>query len=157
MVLNVLLRLTDSDYPFSIFKLFLSRNGKYLFNLTYVRISCPSRAAGFTKNRGWTQVDRKGKQKSSIEGQTMQWPTGQITTQKTKDWGNDTHPIFHTFNCNTTCAKIMIDHRVSRHLTLVEQVHLSKSPWPRQNALERKRSFYHRQYIPVQGNYDRPT
>jgi hypothetical protein len=47
MVLDVLLRLTDSDYPFSIFKLFLSRNGKYLFNLTYVRISCPSRAAGF--------------------------------------------------------------------------------------------------------------
>ena len=30
-------------------------------------------------------------------------------------------------------------------------------PWPRQNVLERKRSFYPRLYIPVQGNYDRPT
>jgi hypothetical protein len=28
-------------------------------------------------------------------------------------------------------------------------------PWPRQNVLERKRSFYPRLYIPVQGNYDR--
>jgi hypothetical protein len=30
-------------------------------------------------------------------------------------------------------------------------------PWPRQNVLERKRSFYPRLYIPGQGNYDRPT
>jgi hypothetical protein len=28
---------------------------------------------------------------------------------------------------------------------------------PRQNVLERKRSFYPRLYIPAQGNYDRPT
>jgi hypothetical protein len=30
-------------------------------------------------------------------------------------------------------------------------------PWPRQNVLERKRRFYPRLYIPVHGNYDRPT
>ena len=30
-------------------------------------------------------------------------------------------------------------------------------PWPRQNVLERKRSFYPRLYITVQGNYDWPT
>ena len=30
-------------------------------------------------------------------------------------------------------------------------------PWPRQNVLESKRSFYPRLYIPAQGNYDRPT
>ena len=58
----------------------------------------------------------------------------QNRTQSTNPWFNHVYP--------TGCP--------------VGQANLD-GPWPRQNVLERKRSFYPRLYIPVQGNYDRPT
>jgi hypothetical protein len=36
IVLSVLLRFTDSDYPFGIFKLFLLRNDKYTCRITAI-------------------------------------------------------------------------------------------------------------------------
>jgi hypothetical protein len=57
----------------------------------------------------------------------------QNRTQSTNPWFNQVYP--------TGCS--------------VGQANLD-GPWPRQNVLERKRSFYPRLYIPVQGNYDRP-
>ena len=62
------------------------------------------------------------------------FPTMQNRTQSTNPWFNQVYP--------TGCS--------------VGQANLD-GPWPRQNVLERKRSFYPRLYIPVQGNYDRPT
>ena len=62
------------------------------------------------------------------------FPTMQNRTQSTNPWLNQVYP--------TGCS--------------VGQANLD-GPWPRQNVLERKRSFYPRLYIPVQGNYDRPT
>ena len=62
------------------------------------------------------------------------FPTMQNRTQSTNPWFNQVYP--------TGCS--------------VGQANLDE-PWPRQNVLERKRSFYPRLYIPVQGNYDRPT
>jgi len=35
IVLYVLLRFTDSDYPFGIFKLFLALNNNYSFNIIF--------------------------------------------------------------------------------------------------------------------------
>ena len=62
------------------------------------------------------------------------FPTMQNRTQSTNPWFNQVYP--------TGCS--------------VGQANLD-GPWHRQNVLERKRSFYPRLYIPVQGNYDRPT
>ena len=62
------------------------------------------------------------------------FPTMQNRTQSTNPWFNQVYP--------TGCS--------------VGQANLD-GPWPRQNVLERKKSFYPRLYIPVQGNYDRPT
>ena len=62
------------------------------------------------------------------------FPTMQNRTQSTNPWFNQVYP--------TGC--------------FVGQANFDE-PWPRQNVLERKRSFYPRLYIPVQGNYDRPT
>ena len=62
------------------------------------------------------------------------FPTMQNRTQSTNPWSNQVYP--------TGCS--------------VGQANLD-GPQPRQNVLERKRSFYPRLYIPLQGNYDRPT
>jgi hypothetical protein len=62
------------------------------------------------------------------------FPTMQNRTQSTNPWFNQVYPTGWS----------------------VSQANLD-GPWPRQNVLERKRSFYPRLYIPVQGNYDRPT
>ena len=62
------------------------------------------------------------------------FPTMQDRTQSTNPWFNQVYP--------TGCS--------------VGQANLDE-PWPRQNVLERKGNFYPRLYIPVQGNYDRPT
>ena len=62
------------------------------------------------------------------------FPTMQNRTQSTNPWFNQVYPTGWS----------------------VGQANLDV-PWPRQNVLERKRSFYPRLYIPAQGNYDRPT
>ena len=62
------------------------------------------------------------------------FPTMQNRTQSTNPWFNQVYPT----GCSVGQANI-------------------DGPWPRQNVLERKRSFYPRLYIPVQDNYDRPT
>jgi hypothetical protein len=62
------------------------------------------------------------------------FPTMQNRTQSTNPWFNQVYPTGWS----------------------VSQANLD-GPWPRQNVLERKRSFYPRLYIPAQGNYDRPT
>ena len=62
------------------------------------------------------------------------FPTMQNRTQSTNPWFNEVYPTGWS----------------------VGQANLD-GPWPRQNVLERKRSFYPRLYIPAQGNYDRPT
>jgi hypothetical protein len=62
------------------------------------------------------------------------FPTMQNRTQSTNPWFNQVYPTGWS----------------------VGQANLD-GPWPRQNVLERKMSFYPRLYIPAQGNYDRPT
>jgi hypothetical protein len=62
------------------------------------------------------------------------FPTMQNRTQSTNPWFNQVYPTGWP----------------------VGQANLD-GPWPRQNVLERKRSFYPRLYILAQGNYDRPT
>ena len=62
------------------------------------------------------------------------FPIMQNRTQSTNPWFNQVYP--------TGCS--------------VGQANFD-GPWPRQNVLESKRSFYPRLYTPVQGNYDRPT
>ena len=62
------------------------------------------------------------------------FPTMQNRTQSINPWFNQVYPTGWS----------------------VGQANLD-GPWPRQNVLERKRSFYPRLYIPAQGNYDRPT
>jgi hypothetical protein len=60
------------------------------------------------------------------------FPTMQNRTQSTNPWFNQVYPTGW----------------------FVGQANLDG---PRQNVLERKRSFYPKLYIPAQGNYDRPT
>ena len=65
---------------------------------------------------------------------TAHFPTMQNRTQSTNPWFNQVYPTGWS----------------------VSQANLD-GPWPRQNVLERKRSFNPRLCIPAQGNYDRPT
>ena len=62
------------------------------------------------------------------------FPTMQNRTKSTNPWFSQVYPT----GCSVGHANL-------------------DGPWPRQNVLGRKRSFYPRLYIPVQGNYDRPT
>ena len=64
-------------------------------------------------------------------------------------------PIFPTMQNRTQSTNPWFNQVYSTGWS-VGQANLD-GPWPSQNVLERKRSFYPRLYIPAQGNYDRPT
>jgi hypothetical protein len=68
---------------------------------------------------------------------------------------NATHPRYHGENKLIFRDDDEVHFVLDQHASgcSVGQANLD-GPWPRQNVLERKRSFYPRLYIPVQGNYD---